>query len=99
MTEDYIKTRSNLKHVFLLIDYRHKPTDDDILMYDFLKYYNLKTTIIATKFDKVTKTSRDKQNKLIRDAFKLGENDHFIAFSSLTKTGRDEALEIISSYI
>ena len=41
MIEEYLKNRTNLKHVFLLIDYRHKPTEDDVLMYEFLKYYNL----------------------------------------------------------
>ncbi len=99
MIEEYIKTRSNLKHVFLLVDYRHKPTEDDILMYDFLKYYNLKVTIVATKYDKVTKNNRAKQDKMIRDTLKLNESNDFIPFSTLIKTGREEVLEIISSYL
>ena len=40
MIEDYIATRENLKHVFLLIDYRHKPTEDDVLMYEFYSLVN-----------------------------------------------------------
>ena len=63
MIEEYLKERKNLKHVFLLIDYRHKPTEDDLLMYEFLKYYNLDITIVATKYDKVGKNSRIKQDK------------------------------------
>ena len=55
MIEEYLKSRENLKHVFMLIDYRHKPTEDDVLMYEFLKYYNLDITIVATKYDKVSK--------------------------------------------
>ena len=43
MIEEYIKSRHELKRVFLLVDFRHKPTEDDLLMYNYLKYYNMKT--------------------------------------------------------
>ncbi len=99
MIEDYIATRENLKHVFLLIDYRHKPTEDDVLMYDFLKYYNLPVTIVATKYDKVNKNGRQKQDKLIKDTLKLPEENSFIPWSTITKKGRTEVLDIISSYL
>jgi GTP-binding protein len=99
MIEEYLRTRQNLKHVFLLVDYRHKPTEDDILMYDFLKYYNLNITIVATKYDKVTKNGRVKQDKLIRETLKLDENNSFVPFSTITKKGREDILEIISSYL
>ena len=97
MIEDYLKTRKNLKHVFLLVDYRHKPTEDDILMYNFLKYYSLNITVVATKYDKVSKNGRIKQDKIIKDTLGL-END-FIPWSTITKKGRDEVLEIIESYL
>ncbi len=99
MIEEYIKNREELKHVFMLIDYRHKPTEDDVLMYNFLKYYNLKITIVATKYDKVTKNNRSKQDKLIVDTLKLGENETFIPFSTITKKGREEIYEILESYL
>ena len=87
MIEEYLKSRESLKCVFLLIDYRHKPTEDDCLMYDFLKYYNLKIKIVATKYDKVSKNSREKQNKLIKDTLKLPKDEEFITFSTVYKTG------------
>lgn len=99
MIEEYLKNRSNLKHVFLLIDYRHKPTEDDVLMFEFLKYYNLDITIVATKYDKISKNNRVKQDKLIKDTLKLCEDDIFITFSTVTKKGRSEVLEIIESKI
>ncbi len=99
MIEDYLKTRDNLKIVFLLVDYRHKPTEDDILMYNFLKYYNLKVKIIATKYDKVSKNGRIKQDKLIKNAFSLDDSESFIPFSTITKKGRDEVLTIIQNSI
>ncbi len=92
MIEEYIKSRGNLSHVFLLIDYRHKPTEDDILMYNYLQYYNLDTTVIATKYDKVGASSRISQDKLINDALKIND---FIHFSSTTKKGKEDIYKII----
>ena len=98
MIEEYLKARENLKHVFMLIDYRHKPTEDDVLMYEFLKYYNLDITIVATKYDKVSKNGRIKQDKLIKDTLKFNDNE-FITFSTVTKKGRSEVLSILEEKI
>lgn len=98
MIEEYLKERPNLKHVFMLIDYRHKPTEDDCLMYEFLKYYNLDITIVATKYDKVSKNNRIKQDKIIKDTLKF-EDDEFITFSTVTKKGRTEIFSIIEGKI
>ena len=98
MIEEYLKTRTNLSHVFMLVDYRHKPTEDDILMYEFLKYYNLDITIIATKYDKVSKNKKEKQTKLIKDTLKCND-DELITFSTITKKGRNEVLDIIEKKI
>lgn len=98
MIEEYLKSRANLKHVFMLVDYRHKPTEDDVLMYEFLKYYNLDITIVATKYDKVSKNGRIKQDKLIKDTLKFDDNE-FITFSTVTKKGRSEVLSILEEKI
>lgn len=98
MIEEYLKSRENLKHVFMLIDYRHKPTEDDVLMYEFLKYYNLDITIVATKYDKISKNGRIKQDKLIKDTLKF-DSDEFITFSTVTKKGRSEVLSILEAKI
>ena len=99
MIEEYLKNRSELKHVFLLVDYRHKPTEDDILMYNFLKYYNLNIQIVATKYDKIGKNGRLKQDKLIKDTLKLTEEENFIPFSTITKKGKEELYNIINGYL
>ena len=99
MIEEYIKNRANLTHVFLLIDYRHKPMEDDILMYKFLKYYNLPVTIVATKYDKVKKSLKVKQDKIINDALDIALGDEIINFSSVTKTGREKIYGVIESYL
>ena len=90
MIEEYLTTRENLRLVFMLIDFRHKPGENDILMYDYLKYYNLPVTIIATKYDKVKSSQKDKQEKIIRETLKIKEEDRLVLFSSITKKGREE---------
>ena len=98
MIEEYLKQRPYLKHVFLLIDYRHKPTEDDVLMYKFLKYYNLPVTIVATKYDKVNRSLRAKQDDLIKSNLNPALGDEIINFSSVTKIGKDRVYEIIENY-
>lgn len=97
MIEEYLTTRKNLRLVFMLIDFRHKPSENDILMYDYLKYYNLPVAIIATKYDKVKSSQKDKQEKLIRETLNIKEYDSLILFSSITKKGREEVYRQINS--
>lgn len=99
MVEEYLETRENLKRVFMLIDFRHKPTEDDLTMYNFLKYYNIPVTIVATKADKVGSSKKDKNLKLIRSTMDLLMGDDIILFSSVSKLGRDQVLESIESYM
>lgn len=88
--EDYLKERDNLKMVFMLVDFRHKPTNDDVMMYQYLKYYQIPVTIVATKCDKVSKNNYDKNTKLIRDTLKVVEEDSLILFSTVSKIGKQE---------
>ena len=92
MIEDYLEKRDQLKRVFMLIDFRHPPTEDDLLMYNFLKYYNLPVTVVATKADKV---SGSKKEKMLKDTLKtldLVMGDDLVVFSSVTKMGAKELL-------
>ena len=93
MIEEYLETRSQLKRVFMLVDFRHKPTEDDLLMYNFLKYYNVPVTIIATKADKVGGSKKEKSLKTILDTLDLVVGDDLIIFSSVTKLGVKEVLQ------
>ena len=90
MIEEYITTRKNLKLVFMLIDFRHKPSENDILMYDYLKYYNIPVCIIATKYDKVKSSLKDKNEKIITNTLDIKEGDTLVLFSSITKKGKEE---------
>lgn len=97
MIEEYLINRKNLKRVFLLVDYRHKPTEDDLLMYNFMKYYKLSVTIVATKYDKVGQKDRAKCDKILKDSFALQDDDNIVVFSSVTKKGREEIYSIIEN--
>lgn len=90
--EDYLEERKNLKHVFMLVDFRHKPTEDDVLMYQFLKYYNIPLTIIATKADKVKKGLYDKNKKILLSTFDITD-DNVILFSTVTRLGKQAVID------
>ncbi len=99
MIEEYLETRKELKRVYLIIDFRHKPTEDDVLMYNFLKYYNLPVTIVATKADKIGTSKRDKNKKQITDTLDLVIGDDLVIFSSVTKEGKKEITKKIEDLI
>lgn len=99
MIEEYLEKREQLKRVFMLVDFRHKPNEDDLLMYNFLKYYNLPVTVIATKADKVSGSKKQKNLKIILDTLDLVIGDDLVVFSSTTKLGVKEVLQKIESLI
>lgn len=99
MIEEYLEKRDELKRVFMLIDFRHKPTEDDLLMYNFLKYYNKSVTVVATKVDKVGASKKDACKKLILDTLDLVMGDNLVLFSSVTKLGVNEIQSIIEDLI
>ena len=99
MMEDYLTTRENLKQVFMLIDFRHKLSKDDIMMFNYLKHYQIPVTIVATKIDKVGVTQHQKQRNMILNELELPVGDEFVMFSNITKEGRAEIYDRIERII
>ncbi len=99
MMEDYLTNREPLKQVFMLVDFRHKPSDDDLLMYEFLKHYNIPVTIIATKSDKIGITKHQTQQSMLKKELDLVVGDDFIVFSNVSKAGKAEVHEKIERII
>ena len=95
MMEDYLINRPNLKQVFMLVDFRNKLSSDDIMMYNFLKYYKLPVTIVATKTDKIGITLQQKQRAQLLEDLELVVGDDFVMFSNVTKLGKEEIQEKI----
>ena len=96
--EDYLEGRENLKMVFMLIDFRHKPTQDDVLMYKYLKHYNIPVSIVCTKLDKISKNGQQKCINQICKTLDIQKED-LILFSSVTKTGKQEVYYKLIEYL
>ncbi|MEH7439866.1 ribosome biogenesis GTP-binding protein YihA/YsxC [Neobacillus drentensis] len=99
MIETYFTTREQLRAVVLIVDLRHPPTADDVMMYDFLKHYEIPCIVIATKADKIPKGKWQKHLKVTRETLALDKNDHMIVFSSETGEGKDKAWSLLQSYM
>lgn len=99
MIEDYLHRSKQLKAVFLLIDIRHKPSENDCIMYDWIKRNGYDPIIIATKLDKINRSQIQKQVKLIRTTLEADKETIIIPFSATTKQGREEIYEIVDSII
>ena len=91
MIETYITSRELLRAVIQIVDLRHPPSDDDCMMYDFLKYHNIPCIVIATKADKIPKGKWEKHKKMVREELDMEAHDTMILFSSETGLGFDAA--------
>ena len=90
MIEKYLRQSANLKQVFLLVDIRHDPSENDKMMYNWIVDNGFRPVIIATKLDKLKRSQIAKHVKAVRAGLGLKEDDILIPFSSQTKQGLDE---------
>lgn len=97
MMEDYFHGRNVARCLILIVDARHKPTQDDIAMLEFARYYDLSCIIVATKFDKLKRSQMQKQLNLIADTLNVSLED-IISFSSETNLGREKLWHKIDFY-
>ena len=99
MIENYLHTSKKLQAVFLLIDIRHEPSDNDIRMYDWMVNQGFAPIIIATKSDKLKKSQIAAHIKTIKDVLHVKPGTVVIPFSSMSKEGRDEIWNLIDSLV
>lgn len=99
MVEDYLHKSKQLKCVFLLIDIRHEPGKNDVIMYDWVKSHGYQPVIIATKLDKINRSQIQKQLKLIRNTLNTDKDTILIPFSATTKQGREEIYEMLDGIV
>lgn len=99
MIENYLQKSPMLKMVFLLIDIRHEPSNNDKTMYDWIVHNGYKPVIIATKLDKINRSQIQKHVKMVRTGLGMGKEDIVIPFSAETKQGRDEIWDLIESQV
>lgn len=98
LMQEYFAKRENLKVAVLLLDVRREPNEDDALMLEFIQHYHIPCLIILTKCDKLSNNQIAKQKKVIAEALSFSK-DSFCLFSSLNKTGKEEAWKAIEQYL
>lgn len=97
MIEDYLEHCKQLKIVFLIVDIRHEPSADDLLMYEYLKHFNLPVKVVATKVDKIGKTLIHRHKKAVLEKLKIENPDDLFVISSETNYGLEEVWKLIES--
>lgn len=96
--EDYLHQRQTLRQVILLVDGRHEPSNNDIMMYDWIKQFGFEPIVIATKMDKLKRSQRQKALSVIRKTLNMKSYDLY-PFSAETKDGKDEIWEVLDDII
>ncbi|RYM06865.1 YihA family ribosome biogenesis GTP-binding protein [Sporolactobacillus sp. THM7-7] len=99
MLEAYFSRRHELEVVVHLVDLRHPPSKDDVLMHDYLAYFDLPILTIATKADKVPKGKHLKQKQLIARDLGLKQEDPFFLFSSVSGLGKEEVWRALEPFV
>lgn len=92
--EEYLSKRDNLKEIILIVDMRHEPTNQDLLMYNWIKSIGFRGLVIATKADKISKANWQKNTKIIRDKLDIKDVNLVIPYSSEKKMNVDKVWEI-----
>ena len=99
MIENYLHTSKQLKTVFLLVDIRHAPSENDVMMYDWIVSNGYSPVIIATKLDKIKRSEKEKNIKIIKEKLNLTPDTKIIPFSAVTKQGKEEIWDFIQNAI
>ncbi|MCD9076013.1 ribosome biogenesis GTP-binding protein YihA/YsxC [Staphylococcus haemolyticus] len=99
MIEEYLTKRESLKLVIQLVDLRHNPTEDDVLMYNYLKHFDIPTLVICTKEDKIAKGKIQKHIKNIKEKLDLDPDDTIISYSSIQNTKQQQIWDLIANYL
>lgn len=95
MIERYLHGSRQLKTVFLLVDIRHAPSENDRTMYQWILYQGYEPVIIATKLDKIKRSQVSRQLKILKEGLEVKPGTKMIPFSAETRQGRDEIWELI----
>lgn len=99
MIERYLTISKQLKLIFLLVDIRHEPSENDRLMYDYIVNSGYKPVVIATKADKINRSQLQKQLKIVREGLELPKDAILIPFSAETKAGKEETWAMIDKLL
>lgn len=98
MIERYLKRSRQLRRIFLLVDIRHEPSENDKMMYDWVVQTCFEPIVIATKADKIKRSQIQKQCKIIREGLGMSKEGKLITFSAETKQGLEEIYSLLEPF-
>ncbi|SFM06112.1 GTP-binding protein [Gracilibacillus orientalis] len=99
MMEEYFSLRDTLRLTVMIVDIRHKPSEDDVMMYNFLKFYEIPVLVVATKLDKIPKNKKATHLKRVIDTLELDPDDSVIPFSAETSEGKEDVWSYLLNYL
>src|SRR5699024_10840845 len=99
MIENYISQRTSLKLVIQLVDLRHNPTEDDILIYNYLKYFDIPTLVVSTKVDKIVKGKVQIHIANVQRKLEMEYEDEIISYCYIQTNKQQQVWDIIAKYI
>ncbi len=97
--EKYLTLRDNLREVVLIVDIRHEPTDQDLMMYNWIKAFNYKGIVIATKADKVSKGSYQKRISIIKKKLEIKDQGLIIPYSSESRVNKERVWQVFEKIL
>ncbi len=99
LIDDYLHYRENLAGLVMIVDSRHKPTEQDKVMLNWIREVNIPKIITATKADKISNNKKAKQKKVIKDVLDLRADERFTFFSAKTGEGKKDIFSFINHII
>lgn len=96
--EQYLEEGDNVALIILLLDIRHKPTADDILMYDYILKSNLPFIVLTNKADKIAVTKVDTEVQRIKEILGISYST-ILPFSSERKIYQETVWKEIEKYV
>lgn len=96
--DEFLRSHRERIYCWQLVDIRHKPSAEDVIMFQTLLDNGYKMQVIANKSDKIGKNARQKQLKLIADTLGIRQSD-ITVFSAINREGRDELLALAEKYL
>ena len=97
--EEYLFTRKNIACIVLLIDIRHSPSENDIMMFNYIKNIDAPHIVLANKADKIAPTKVASYVQDLRNSLEAAESDIILPFSSEKKIYTDNVWNELEKYI
>lgn len=97
--EEYLTERENLREIILIIDIRHEPSEQDLMMYNWIKSFGYKGLVIATKADKISKGKWQRHINIIKKKLEIEDTSLILPYSSDNKVNKEKAWKVLGDIL